>query len=100
MEVIHFASDSDTGRPVAMECSMAGVARAGQKVLTLRTVAGRDEKTAAALCAEAHGFSLHAGVRCGAYQRKELERLCRYITGPAIANERQLSRNSGVSYGS
>jgi hypothetical protein len=42
-------------------------------------VAGRDEKTTAALCADAHGFSLHAGVRCGAHQRKELERLCRYI---------------------
>jgi hypothetical protein len=62
--------------------------RAGQKVLNLRTVAGRDEKTTAALCADAHGFSLHAGVRCGAPQRKQLERLCRYITRPAIANER------------
>ena len=29
---------------------------------------------------------------CGADQRKELERLCRYITRPAIANER-LKRN-------
>jgi hypothetical protein len=27
-------------------------------------------------------------VRCGAHQRQELERLCRYITRPAIANER------------
>jgi len=25
-------------------------------------------------------------VRCAAYQRKELQRLCRYITPPAIAN--------------
>jgi hypothetical protein len=32
-------------------------------------------------------------VRCGAHQRKQLERLCRYITRPAIANER-LQRNS------
>ena len=67
--------------------------RAGQKVLSLRTVASRDEKTTATLCAETHGFSLHAAVRCGAHQRKQLERLCRYITRPAIANER-LSRNS------
>ena len=51
-------------------------------------MAGRDEKTRAALCADAHGFSLHAGVRCGVHQRQELERLCRYITRPAIANER------------
>jgi Putative transposase len=66
--------------------------RAGQKVLTLGTVAGRDEKTTPALCTEAHGFSLHGGVRCGAHQRKELERLCRYSTRPAIANQR-LKRN-------
>jgi hypothetical protein len=40
----------------------------------------------------AHGFSLHAAVRWRADQRKELEHLCRYITRPAIANER-LKRN-------
>ena len=66
--------------------------RAGQKVLSLRTVPSRDEKYTPARCAEAHGFSLHAGVRSGAHQRKELERLCRYITRPAIANAR-LKRN-------
>ena len=38
--------------------------------------------------ADAHGFSLHAGVRCGAHQRKKLEHLCRHITRPAIANKR------------
>ena len=59
-------------------------------MLSLRTVPGRDEKATAALCADAHGFSLHAGVRCGTHRRKDLERLCRYITRPAIANERQL----------
>jgi Putative transposase len=37
-------------------------------------------------------FSLHAAVRWRADQRKELEQLCRYITRPAIANER-LKRN-------
>ena len=62
--------------------------RAGQKVLSLRTVLGRDKTATAGLCADAHGFSLHAGVRCGTHQRKALERLCRYITRPAIANER------------
>ena len=34
------------------------------------------------------GFSLHAAVRCGAEDRKSLEQLCRYITRPALANER------------
>jgi hypothetical protein len=58
----------------------------------LRTVAVGDEKPKKILCAEAHGFSLHAAVRVAGHQRKELERLSRYITRPAIANER-LSRN-------
>ena len=39
-----------------------------------------------------HGFSLRAAVRGGADQRKPLERLCRYIVRPTIANER-LKRN-------
>ena len=68
---------------------------AGQKVLSLRTVAGREEKPRKALCADAHGFSLHAAVRCGAHQRQELERLCCYITRPAIANERLKRDGSG-----
>ncbi|MCC6776327.1 MAG: transposase [Hyphomicrobiales bacterium] len=58
----------------------------------MRTVAGQDEKPRKVLCADAHGFSLHAAVRCGADGRKQLERLCRYITRPALAHER-LSRN-------
>ena len=40
----------------------------------------------------AHGFSLHAALRWRADQRLELEQLCRYITRPAIADER-LKRN-------
>ncbi len=34
------------------------------------------------------GFSQHAAVRCRADDRKSLEQLCRYITHPALANER------------
>lgn len=58
--------------------------RAGQKVLTLKTAPTQnvqplpDKK----YCVNAHGFSLHAGVRCAMNQRKELEHLCRYITRP------------------
>ena len=40
------------------------------------------------LCADMQGFSLHAAVRCGADDRQALEQLCRYITRPALANER------------
>ena len=66
--------------------------RAGQKVLSLQSVPSRPAQSSQALCANAHGFSLHAAVRCGADQRKALERPCRSITRPAIANER-LKRN-------
>ncbi|MFN8751778.1 MAG: transposase [Betaproteobacteria bacterium] len=45
------------------------------------------------MCADAHGFSLHAAVRLASHRRKELERLCRTITRPALANER-VSRNA------
>jgi len=33
------------------------------------------------------GFSLHAGVAAKACQRDKLERLCRYVTRPAIAEQ-------------
>ncbi|RPI42281.1 MAG: hypothetical protein EHM59_18210 [Betaproteobacteria bacterium] len=72
--------------------------RAGQRMLSLQVVASRDKRQAAVLCAEAHGFSLHAGVRTAAHQRKELEQLCRYITRPAIANERPAAMPKAKSY--
>ena len=34
-------------------------------------------------------------MRCGAHQRKQLERLCRYITRPAIANQRLKGNRAG-----
>ena len=66
--------------------------RAGQKVLSLQSLPSQARSSASELRVNAHGFSLHAAVRWRADQRKELEQLCRYITRPAIANER-LKRN-------
>jgi hypothetical protein len=40
------------------------------------------------LVSKQSGFSLHAGVACKSNQRKKFERLCRYITRPAIAEQR------------
>jgi hypothetical protein len=40
------------------------------------------------LCADIDGFSLHAAVRVEAHERKRLEQLCRYITRPALSDER------------
>ncbi len=65
--------------------------RAGQKVLTLKSVPTpktQESPRSSKCCVNAQGFSLHAEVRCAMNQRSKLERLCRYITRPAIANER------------
>src|SRR5262245_55890960 len=63
--------------------------RDGQKLLSLQSLPRPVTASAPELHVNAHGFSLHASVR---WRRKELEQLCRYITRPAIANER-LKRN-------
>ncbi len=62
--------------------------RAGQKVLTLRGAMPREGTAGQPLCADIDGFSLHAAVRVEAHDRKRLEQLCRYITRPALSDER------------
>jgi hypothetical protein len=62
--------------------------RAGQKVLTLRGAMARFGLARELLCSDIDGFSLHAAVRVEAHERKRLEQLCRYITRPALADER------------
>ncbi len=45
------------------------------------------------------GFSLHAGVATKAHERDKLERLCRYITRPAVSTKRlSMTRNGAVRY--
>ena len=48
----------------------------------------RDVAARQPLCADIDGFSLHAAVRIEAHERKRLERLCRYVTRPALSEER------------
>jgi len=69
--------------------------RADQKVLTLQGFMPRDADFKQTLCADIDGFSLHAAVRCGADDRQALEQLCRYITRPALANERVQTNAAG-----
>jgi ribosomal protein S27E len=59
----------------------------GQKVFTLQTLlaSNRDEY---GQLANTSGFSLHAGVFADAYEPEKLERLCRYISRPAISEQR------------
>ena len=69
--------------------------RAGRKALSWQYAASRAAPMPQQLCANAHGFSLHAGVRCTADQRQALEHLCRYVTRPAIAIERLSVNRAG-----
>jgi len=69
--------------------------RAGQKVLSVQTVSTREPSPTPVRCVDAQGFSLHAEVCCAAHERKKLEHLCRYITRPAIANERLALNRAG-----
>jgi hypothetical protein len=83
--------DARTLRPLqaaAVTYRIAFGPRAGQKVLTLRGAMPREDQARQRLCADIDGFSLHAAVRVEAYDRKRLEQLCRYITRPALSDER------------
>ncbi|MDP1962498.1 MAG: transposase, partial [Reyranella sp.] len=62
--------------------------RAGHKVLTLRGAMPREAAPRQPLCADIDGFSLLAAVRVEANDRNRLEQLCRYITRPALSDER------------
>jgi hypothetical protein len=62
--------------------------RAGHKVLTLRGAQPRESAPRQPLCDDIDGFSLHAAVRVEAHDRKRLKQLCRYITHPALSDER------------
>ncbi len=76
--------------------------QAGRKALTLQTVPPRVDWRGLGLdesVASAHGFSLHAGVSSDAGQRAKLERLCRYISRPAVSVERlSLSSQGKIRY--
>jgi ribosomal protein S27E len=59
----------------------------GQKVFTLQTLPATNEGEFGQL-ANTSGFSLHAGVFANAAEPEKLERLCRYISRPAISEQR------------
>ena len=65
----------------------------GRKVFTLQTLPACDPDDAL------EGFSLHAGVAAKARERDKLERLCRYITRPAVSGKRlSLTARGQVRY--
>ena len=72
----------------------------GRKVFTLQTLPDcGSENPCPTTVGEAAGFSLHAGVATKANERAKLERLCRYITRPAVSTKRlSLTRNGRLRY--
>jgi len=72
----------------------------GRKVFTLQTLPNLEpDNPFSGSVGEAAGFSLHAGIATKANERSKLERLCRYITRPAISTKRlSLTHNGQVRY--
>jgi hypothetical protein len=88
----------DALRMSSISCRIATGPHAWRKVVTLQTLPGN----ASPLEGEAGmvgGFSLHAGVAAEAHERQKLEKLCRYITRPAISEKRlSISPQGRVRY--
>lgn len=93
-----YGDEARTLRPLqaaAITYRIAFGLRAGQKVLTLRGAMAREGMARELLCCDIDGFSLHAAVQVDAHERKRLEQLCRYITRPALADERVQLNDAG-----
>ena len=70
--------------------------RMGRKVFTLQTLPASQTGEWAG---NVDGFSLHGGVASKAHEREKLERICRYIARPPVAEKRlSLTRNTMVRY--
>ena len=68
----------------------------GRKVFTLQTIPPINaESSLSTRVANIAGFSLHAGVAAEAYQKDKIERLCRYISRPAVSENRLAVVSSG-----
>jgi len=70
--------------------------QAGRKVLTLKlALAAATSSVPKPFTVARDGFSLNAAVACAPHQRDRIERLCRYITRPALALERLSTNGAG-----
>ena len=73
---------------------------AGARTLTLKNPGlQRTETQPKPFTSDRDGFSLNAAVACQPHQRDRLERVCRYVTRPAICLERLTTNIDGkISY--
>jgi ribosomal protein S27E len=70
----------------------------GRKVFTLQTLPACEDDIRSTVGREA-GFSLHAGVAARAHERDKVERLCRYVSRPPVAESRlSLTSNGDIRY--
>jgi len=68
----------------------------GRKVFTLQTIPSwEDDGFGANQVGKIAGFSLHAGVATKTRERRKLERLCRYISRPAVSEKRLALTSKG-----
>lgn len=77
----------------SITCRIAIGPHQGRKVFTLQTLPPLAESSEAGQAAKVAGFSLHAGVVAGPHRRDKLERLCRYISRPAVSEKRHFRQN-------
>ncbi len=67
----------------------------GKKAMVLKSVTDNDHTATKGLVSKNSGFSLHAGVATKAHERDRLEKVCRYIARPAVAEERLSTNDKG-----
>ena len=102
----YLSGDAVDDDPMSQLCShsityrIAVGPQAGRKVFTLQTLPACDpEDQFGDTVGKVAGFSLHAGVAAKAHEREKLERLCRYISRPAVSEKRlSLTPNGNVRY--
>lgn len=69
----------------------------GRKVFTLQTIPSwEDDEFGNNQVGKIAGFSLHAGVATKTRERMKLERLCRYISRPAVSEKRLAVTSRGM----
>ena len=74
--------------------------QAGRKVHTVQTLpAWEEDDCGTGQLGRVGGFSLYAGVAVNTRERKKLERICRYISRPALSEARlELTAQGMISY--
>ena len=93
---LHDTSPLDNLNAASIRYTIALGPGKGNRTLTIHNPAFvRPDQPIKTLTSDQNGFSLNAAVACLAHQRDSLERLCRYVSWPAICLDRLTSRADG-----